>query len=84
MGTSKTVCKIASLSEGGQATGVNEAGLMMRGEGIRGGPRRAQCEWGSGSCPHFPPGASLPVGWEGLGVGAAARLVSLRAMGHRM
>ena len=37
MGTSKSVCKIASLSEGGQATGVNEAGLMMRGEGIRGG-----------------------------------------------
>lgn len=48
------------------------ARVSEEGEGIRGGPRRSQCECGSGSCPHVPPGASLPVGWEGLGVGAAA------------
>ena len=49
---------------------------LRGGGGHRGGPWRARCVWGSGSCPHVPPGASLPVGWE-----EQPRLVSPRAAG---
>lgn len=49
---------------------------LRGGGGHRGGPWRARCVWGSGSCPHVPPGASLPVGWEEW-----PRLVSPRAAG---